>query len=406
MIELNKTCQQEIFSGHRVTSPMLFGIKTEGQLGGNTELRSSYELFKSTYSQPKANSFDKELNYILSYSSKPADYKLRPTDPIGLQFDVKDFIDSIPLAFVFEKLGIPKEMWPAEEIASATPIAAPTLDSDIPVNENMKNLTGRQLNHVERVVRKYKEGKMTVEMAKAMLRTGLGLTDSDINEILGIKAAAMSAQQQEDSIIAMFDECGDNKEDFEILKSKMVCFTNDLEAEEDEAIYIQEAFKTVDVTKTEDAILQLIKKDPKITPKVIADTIGQTESYVNSKLSSLIKRGYLESKVEKVGVDDVVSRAVPSNIEAVPPDVTKNLPVQVSVKYSYEVKPNIGPPLIPTSRPFCIRMIGLNRLYSRAEIEKISLRLGYSVWDRKGGWWGHKEECRHRWVSNIVVKKK
>lgn len=405
MIELNKTTQQEVFSGHLVTSPMLFGIKTEGQLGGNSELKASYELFKSTYSQPKANAFDKEINYILSYSSRPADYKLRPTDPIGLQFDVKDFLESIPLAFVFEKLGIPKEMWPAEAVASATPTAAPALDSDMPVNENMKNLTGRQLNHVERVVRKYREGKMTVEMAKTMLRTGLGLTDNDINEILGIKAAAMSAQDQEDYIIGVFDECGENRDDYEIIKSKKVCFSSELEAEADEEIFIQEAFKTLDITKTEEAILELLKTDPKTTVDVIAAAIKQTKKYVTSKLASLVKRGILETASEMIGADEIISHVIPDAVEVVPP-TSGTPPVQVSVKYSYEVKPNIGPPLIPTSRPFCIKMIGLNRLYSRAEIEAISLRLGYSVWDRKGGWWGHKKECRHRWVSNIVVKKK
>jgi len=47
----------------------------------------------------------------------------------------------------------------------------------------------------------------------------------------------------------------------------------------------------------------------------------------------------------------------------------------------------------------------LDRLYTRSEIESISQRVGFSVWDRKGGFWGDKEECRHRWVSNIVIKK-
>ena len=404
MIELNKTCQQEIFSGHRVTSPMLFGIKTEGQLGGNTELKASYELFQSTYAKPKANAFDKELNYILSFSSKPAKYELRPTDPIGIQFDVKDVLDKIPLAFIFEKLGIPKDMWPAE--AMPAPQAAPTLDSDIPVNENMKNLSARQLQHVERVVRKYKEGKMTAEMAKTMLRTGLGLTDADINEILGIKAVAMSAQDEEDTIIEMFDEYGDTRDDYEIIKSKKVCFSSDIEAEEDEAVYIQEAFKTLDVTRTESEILNLLRKDPKITPKVIAETIGQTEKYVASKLQSLIKRGYIETATELIGNDEIISRTIPESVDIVPPDLLDNPPVQVMVKYSYEVKPNIGPAIIPTSRPFCRKMIALNRLYSRADIEKISVRLGYSVFDRKGGWWGKSPECRHIWKSNLVVRKK
>jgi DNA-binding MarR family transcriptional regulator len=402
MIELNKTCQQEIFSGHRVTSPMLFGIKTEGQLGGNTELRAAYELFQSTYSKPKASAFDKEINYLLSYSTQANKYELRPTDPIGIQFDVKDVISSIPLPFIFEKLGIPKELWPA----TAQP-AAPALDSDIPVNENMKNLSGRQMQHVKRVIKQYSKGEITEAAAKAMLRTGLGLTEKDINDILGIKSAAMSAIEDEEAIADIFDEYGDNREDFEIIKSKKVCFGSDIEAEADEEVYIQEAFKTFEVTRTEQEILNLIKKDPKITPEVIADAINQTKKYVQSKLDSLVKRGYLETLTETIGEDEVISRTIPESVELTPPpDLIANPPVQVMVKYSYEVKPGIGPAIIATTRPFCRKMIHLNRLYSRAEIEAISLRLGYSVWDRKGGWWGKKPECRHRWVSNVVVKKK
>jgi hypothetical protein len=403
MIELNKTCQQEIFSGHLVTSPMLFGIKTEGQLGGNTELKASYELFVNTYAKPKANAFDAEINYILAYSMLPGEYELRQTDPIGLQFDIKDVISSIPLAFIFEKLGIPKEMWPAE----AMPVqpSAPTLDSDIPVNDNLKNLSGKQLQHVNRVVRQYKQGKMTEAMAKTLLRTGLGLTESDINSILGIKPAAMSSQLSEDDVIGMFDECGENREDFDILKSKKVCFSTDLEAQEDETVFIQDAFKTIDLTKTEQAILDLIKKDPKITPDVIASTLSQTKKYVTSKLSNMVNRGILERASEMIGTDEIISHVIPEAVDIVPP-VESAPAVQVMVKYSYEVKPGIGEPIIPTTRPFCRKMIHLNRLYSRAEIEKISLRLGYSVWDRKGGWWGGSPECRHRWVSNVVVKKK
>lgn len=453
MIELNKTCQQEVFSGHLVTSPMLFGIKTEGQLGGNTELKTAYELFQSTYSTPKANAFDKEITYVLSYSSKPAKYELRPTDPIGWQVPDTLLEKAVTPDDVREKLGLPviekaedtqatktlnaingmsplvankvlEQLTPNEVrglaalppivggdtpvMPDGTPLAAPTLDSDepaLPVNDHLKNLSAKQLQHINRVIRQYKQGKMTEVMAKTLLRTGLGLSDTEINDFLGIAPVALSFEQQEDFIIAMFDECGENRDDYEILKSKKVCFNSEIEAEADEEIYIQEAFKTYDVTKTEDTILQLIKKDPKVTPKVIAEAINQTEGYVKSKLSSLVKRGYLETSTEMIGTDEIISRTVPSDIDIAPPD-GKSPPVQISVKYSYEVKPGVGPAIIPTSRPFCRKLIALNRLYSRAEIETISQRLGYSVWDRKGGWWGDNPECRHRWVSSIVVKKK
>lgn len=49
---LAKQIQGKILIGHRVISPMLFGVKTEGQLGGRTELLEAYELFKRTYVEP------------------------------------------------------------------------------------------------------------------------------------------------------------------------------------------------------------------------------------------------------------------------------------------------------------------------------------------------------------------
>lgn len=414
-IELNKVCQQEIFSGHNITSPMLFGIKTEGQLGGSTELAIAYSIFQNTYSKPKATAFDKEVNYVLSFSVFAGAYELRPTDPIGIQFDVKDVVNSLPKQFVFEKLGIPKEQWGLENIGAdnrptpTTPIA-PSTDISAPsamANDNIKNLSAKQHQQLMRIIRQYGKGQLTELAAKALLRTGLGLNDEDINSLLGISPAAMSFEQQEDSIIGMFDACGEIKNDFQIVKTKAVSFSSDLEMEQDEAVFIKEAFREYDVTYTEDRILELIKKDPKITAEVIGQVIGQSKTFVEGKISNLIKRGYLEESIETIGEDIITNRIVPKELNIkIPPIGDKTPPSQIMVMYSYEVKPGIGPSIIPTTRPFCRRMVGLNRFYSRADIENLSQRLGYSVFDRKGGWWGHNPECRHRWQSNITVRKK
>jgi len=51
----------------------------------------------------------------------------------------------------------------------------------------------------------------------------------------------------------------------------------------------------------------------------------------------------------------------------------------------------------------------LDKVYSRSEIEQISGYLGYSVFDRRGGWWNDsgdiKAHCRHRWFSQVVIRK-
>jgi hypothetical protein len=212
----------------------------------------------------------------------------------------------------------------------------------------------------------------------------------------------MSAQT-EDDVVAMFDACGDSKKDYEIIKTKKVAFSID-EIEEDENIYIQSAFG-YDVTTTENEILQLIKKDKKITPEVLSQVTGESIAFIKNKIASLVKRGYLEEKVTMIGEDEVIERSLPEKPSAPPLPPKQVNPTRISIKYSYEVKPGVGPEIIPTSRPFCRKLISLNRLYSRADIEQISARLGYSVFDRKGGFWGHNPECRHRWVSHIVIKK-
>ena len=98
-------------------------------------------------------------------------------------------------------------------------------------------------------------------------------------------------------------------------------------------------------------------------------------------------------------------------------ELTKIEPQTASflIRYTYEWKD-----IVPVSerntaahpsREFCKRLMSLDKVYSRSDIEQMSARLGYSVWDRKGGWWTmpdgeHSPSCRHTWVSNIVMRKK
>lgn len=405
--ELNKTVQQEIFSGHNVTSPMLFGIKTEGQLGGATELSTAYTIFKNTYAVPKAKAFDKSLSYILSYSYFPGEYELQPTDPIGLQVDIKDIVNSLPKAYVFKNLGIPEEMWNLPNIGSdnkpadATP-AAPQ-QQGVMANDNIKNLTAKQHQQLMRIIRQYSKGQLTVDAAKTLLRTGLNLEENDINSLLGIQQP-LAMSEQLDDVVAMFDACGENKDDFEIIKSKKVSFTSELECEGDEEIFIKEAFKTYDVTETEAKIIDLIKKDKRITSSVIAALINQSVAYVENKINELTKRGYIESAVSVVGSDEIIERTIAPDIIKPPVNIGGEPANTVKIMYSYEG------PQDSRNRPICAKLLQLRRLYSRADIERISERLGYSVFDRRGGFWRHKDGeitpyCRHHWKSNIVIKK-
>lgn len=330
--ELNMTCQQEIFTGHQVVSPMLFGIKTEGQLGGTGELKTAYEIFINTYAKSKQEDIEKVVNYFNGLSGKPNDYYIEQLDPIGFQIDMASVINLLPKEYLFEKLNVPKEYWATQP------------------------------------------------------------------------QQAFSKEEQDETAIQLFEACGDSKEDFHLVKSKKVLFNSDNEASEDEITFFKNAFLDVSVTNTEASILDLIKKDKRITPEIIAQTIGTSSEYVTTKIASLIKRGYIETDVQTIGEDEQITRTVTKPISEIKtiqgePDTT-----QIYIKYSYEG------PKDSRNRPFCAKLMSLNRYYSRYEIEQISQRLGYSVFDRRGGFWTQpggtvKPYCRHTWRSNVIVKK-
>jgi hypothetical protein len=51
-VAINDMVVQKILTAHRITSPMLLGIKTEGQLGGATEMLDAYTLFLNMVIKP------------------------------------------------------------------------------------------------------------------------------------------------------------------------------------------------------------------------------------------------------------------------------------------------------------------------------------------------------------------
>jgi hypothetical protein len=53
------------------------------------------------------------------------------------------------------------------------------------------------------------------------------------------------------------------------------------------------------------------------------------------------------------------------------------------------------------SREFCKYLVNAGKFYTRSDIETMSQKLGYSVWNRCGG-----DGCRHKWESVVVKKNK
>lgn len=71
LVELNKKVETNILTAHQVTSPLLFGIKTDGQLGGATEIETSYEMFKNLWVKNNRNIVESGLNKMFMDAGFP-----------------------------------------------------------------------------------------------------------------------------------------------------------------------------------------------------------------------------------------------------------------------------------------------------------------------------------------------
>lgn len=419
--QLNKTTQAEIFSGHLVTSPMLFGIMEPGKLGGRNELQDAYEIFNNTYignKQKSLNSIAKILMPVVNISLS----EIVPVNPINkIIFSAETIAQNITQDEIREVLGyspIEKQITIGAEqilkaINSLSPLVAnKVLDSMKPeeiraliglqnpsgstsvsdntetlsTNENIKNLTGRQYQQMLRIVRQYSQGKINREQAAMLLKTSLAMSDEEINVMLGTDE---NFEATEDEAAEMFSQYGEPKKEYTVVKS--FSFNSD-------------SFLFADLSQIDSNIIDQIKKDKRADAATIAKAIDSNQEYINKRIAELVKSGVLKQSSKTIGIDKIIETVVVSDkIDYRPKPET----VDVFVKYTYEKRPEAkGGEIIDTTRPFCRRLIELDRVYTRNEIETISQRLGYSVFDRAGGFWGKKGHCRHEWRKLIVIKKK
>lgn len=297
--QLNDQVQEEIFVGHRVSNPVIFGIATPGALGQRNEIIEGYELFQTSYIEPRQKIKDSSFNVVFQYM---ADAKLKTTNkpPIG-----QDYI------LLFEK-GI--------------------LDK----NEVRKEL-----------------GFAVVE------------------------EVALSKKQSDQDVLNLFAECGVSKDDCEIVKFEFA-------------------------SASETAILQILNANEGITVGEIAKYVNIDAQKVMDAITQMIDNGLIKSDNGKLSTSTKGIK-----------ELSKSVDTQIELRYEYGLDAAFTgePELIDTSRDFCRQLIGLNRYYTRNEIDTISSRVDRDVWKERGGWYTipdteiHINHCRHAWNSKLVRKK-
>ena len=383
---LNLTVQTEIFSGHKITSPMLFGIKTEGQLGGRSEMREAYQLFQNTYVNAKQRAMEETINYLLKFNDVIAELELKPTEPISFEFSEAIISANMTQDEIREKLGLApiekKETAGAQDIInslnSLSPLIATKVVESMDVNE-LRSLIG--LPSRQDIVTPENVGDQPAPVETIQL--------------------SCSHTDKDEEILRLFEGKGVSKEGFKIIETSKMTFSSG------EDFVKQELFAEYQLNEIQKKILKEIQSNPKVTVPQIAEATGIDEASVIGRINTLIDDNVLTEDISNVGQ---VTRKITRTGEAA---IKRLQPVtSFRVLYSYEERPNV-PAAASGSRPLCERLYqgGDSLLFTREEIQNISNQLGYSVFQLCGGWYTNPNTgvrtpfCRHEWRRNVVVEK-
>jgi predicted transcriptional regulator len=352
---LNKTVQQEIFVGHKVNSPMLFGVRVESQLGGRSELIEAYEMFQQAYVEPRQHKMDEQLTYLFTFIA-PVKLETINKPPLGL-----DYLDLYTRNLITneearKELGLPE-------------LSTVKIQSNL--NDAINSLSPLVANNVL--------SNMTINEKRQLA----GLPPIANGDSLGQSSAvAMSKENpfgwNDERDLKVFAEFGEDASLFEVVK---MSFATDIEK----------------------AVLNTIKENKGITIGEVVNIIDADLLKVSQAIDNLSKTGLIEPAEGGVTITEKGLKEI------------ADIQTELLVRYQYEKAPNTkGDILIPTSREFCRNVVDANRVYSREDINAMSAILGYDVWKRRGGWYTipdsepaiHRPSCRHIWASKVVRRRK
>lgn len=353
-LQLAETVQQKIFTAHNVTNPMIFGIKTAGQLGGRNELLDAWELMDASYIKVQQEVLIKSLRIMLEMAKVKVDFNIIRVQPI-----------SQDLLTLFDK-GIVKkeyvqEMW--------------SLPIDELIIKESANTLSDAINGLSPLVANKVLESLTLDEIRAMV--GQGPTDPNL---IPKPTQQFSADLWNDeSDLKAFEEVGSLESEFEILDDNFK-FKNDLSTKEGKALVI-------------------VSNEPKTSIADLANALKIDTIEAADILKKLVESKYLKTSS---GGGMSITPTGQLIIDELGPET-----VLITTKWKYDG------PKDSKNRPFCKKLMDLKRVYDREEIDALSVRLGYDVWKRRGGWYTvpntdgelHIPHCRHEWKQVIVRRR-
>ena len=151
--------------------PIIAGISTEGKLGDNQELVNQLKLFKLTLADRR----ELLLRGLKQRFPEMAEESFTIEELNLFSFLPPELLSKLSEQELRDIYDLPA---PAQAAPATGQPAAPAQAVEEPkLNEAFTNLTGRQLQGIQRIVRKFHKGEMTEAQASLLLQSGFGMTD-------------------------------------------------------------------------------------------------------------------------------------------------------------------------------------------------------------------------------------
>lgn len=320
---LSKDTNSNIFTGHRVTSPGLFGVETDQPFGNRTEIREKAEFFQNSYVTINQKRLEKPINYLMGTGGRITFKKMEP------------------------------------------------------------------------ISNEWSEATLSAVMTNDEIRESAGLPKLS-------NSSEFSSDKTVDLAIELFSRMGEPSERFDCVFSKPVIYDGENPIIDEDEFRL--SFQTPDdLSSLERSILEILKESPSSTIEDMADMLNSTPKAVGDALASLQRAGTIE-------INEITDQGEVEIERTLSPEADQEIgAVEFEVRYRYITRPDV-PSAKSGSRDFCRRLMALNRVYTRAEIDQISAITGRNVWRMRGGWYHNPNTdvntpfCRHIWQSELVRK--
>ena len=358
---LESSVQQNILVAHAVVAPSLFGVAPEGSFNA-AESADLFEIFKKTYVETRQKRIEWVLNYMVKLSGDTGVIKLRDVTPIGQ--------------------------------TTQEPAQAP-VQQDASFNR-------QDVNALIDITTKLNEGKISHDSALSIVLASFPTIDeAQARRIVGLPATTQQMSSckfdHDEDEIGYFAQYGDPAHEYEVLATFPIEWDTpsaDVFSKQDQ-LFATIAEISAELNDFDKNVLKMIGDGE--DSNGIAKALNTNIEEIAKSMSRLMKWDILlKGEVTDLGKQLVREEQIP--IE------------RFEVRYGYRTRLDV-PPAKSGSRQFCERLMSLNRLYTRDEINTISARVDRDVWKYRGGWYTNPDTqastpwCRHEWIQQLVVKR-